>query len=531
MTDRVIRIGTRSSELALWQANEVARQLGELGVETEIVKIESDGDLVLDKPLYELGITGVFTKNLDVALLKEKIDIAVHSLKDVPTILPEGIVQAAVLKRAGSIDVLVPRTDSEEFMSQKEGLVATGSLRRKAQWLHRYPHHTIAGLRGNVQTRMNKLKESDWDGAIFAQAGLKRVKLLPKNNIPLDWMIPAPAQGVVMIAALEKDQELLEVVENINHKETQVCAHIERQFLNTLEGGCTAPIGALAFIKDEKIVFKGALFSLDGSKKIEMDKVAGLDAYRTLGKLCAEDVLGRGGKKLMKEIAGGYIKKASILSTKQLSNEQTEMLSAAYDVQMSDFIATRFNRLKPAVKNKSYKNVVFTSQNAVESLLNSFSRTELDIENIFCVGRRTKRLIERKFGKGSVSLVENSAADLANKIVEQGQVSEVTFFCGDIRRDELKTILTDNNIVVEEVEVYRTLLNERPFKQEFDGVLFYSPSGVESFLNSNEAKEDTVAFCIGDTTASEAKKYFAKVEVAAMPSVESVLKTVKNYYE
>src|SRR5210317_1630158 len=162
----VIRIGTRSSQLALWQAHTVSDQLVHLGHETEIVRIDSIGDEVLNKPLYELGTTGVFTRNLDIALLNGRIDIAVHSLKDVPTQLPKGIEQAAVLKRGNHQDILVLK-NNEEFFSNPTATIATGSQRRKAQWLYRFPNHTITGLRGNVNTRLSKLRSNDWDGAIF----------------------------------------------------------------------------------------------------------------------------------------------------------------------------------------------------------------------------------------------------------------------------------------------------------------------------------------------------------------------------
>ena len=148
---KIIRIGTRDSQLALWQANKVREELTELGYESVIVPIKSLGDIVLDKPLYELGVVGVFTKNLDVAMLNGDIDIAVHSLKDVPTVLPEGIVQAAVLRRDDYSDVLIFK-ESEEFFGQPNAVIATGSLRRKAMWLNRYPTHKVVGLRGNVNT-------------------------------------------------------------------------------------------------------------------------------------------------------------------------------------------------------------------------------------------------------------------------------------------------------------------------------------------------------------------------------------------
>src|SRR5690606_22231986 len=151
---------------------------------TQLVPVKSEGDLVLDKPLYEMGITGIFTKTLDVAMLMGKVDIAVHSMKDVPTQLPAGIVQTAVLERATAQDILVTK---EQVDFAQPCTVATGSLRRKAQWLHRYPHHQVVDLRGNVNTRLQKLRESDWEGAIFAKAGLERIDVLPSRYIELNW--------------------------------------------------------------------------------------------------------------------------------------------------------------------------------------------------------------------------------------------------------------------------------------------------------------------------------------------------------
>ena len=177
---RTIRIGTRDSELALWQAKKVQRMLRELAYQTEIIHKICRRRVIINKPIYELGITGVFTKNLDIALLNNDIDIAVHSMKDVPTVLPEGIIQAAVLKRANYNDILVLK-DTEEFFAQKEAVIATGSLRRTAQWLDRYPTHTLVDLRGNVNTRLQKLSDNNWDGAIFAAAGLERIGKRPKG--------------------------------------------------------------------------------------------------------------------------------------------------------------------------------------------------------------------------------------------------------------------------------------------------------------------------------------------------------------
>lgn len=296
---RTIRIGTRDSELALWQANTVKNALEALGHQTELVPVKSEGDLVLDKPLYEFGITGIFTKTLDVAMLTNTIDIAVHSMKDVPTALPHGIVEAAVLKRANTQDILIHK--GLDFLDDA-GTIATGSLRRKAQWLHRHPNHQVVDLRGNVNTRLKKLQDNDWNGAIFAAAGLERINLKPDTYLDLDWMVPAPAQGAMLVVAKEEDTYCREALAVLNDEDSALCVHIERQFLRTLEGGCTAPIGALARIEGDEIRFIGVLFSIDGKKKIEVEKVLKVSESRNLGNQCAEEVLKNGGAEVMRLI-------------------------------------------------------------------------------------------------------------------------------------------------------------------------------------------------------------------------------------
>ncbi|ESU29914.1 porphobilinogen deaminase [Flavobacterium limnosediminis JC2902] len=274
----------------------------QLGYSTKIVAVKSTGDIILDKPLYELGITGIFTKTLDVAMISGQIDIAVHSMKDVPTALPQGIVQAAVLERANTVDILVHKGNLD-FLNGN-GTVATGSLRRQAQWLNKYPNHNVVDLRGNVNTRMQKLQDSDWNGAVFAAAGLERINLKPETYIDLDWMIPAPAQGAMMVVAMENDDFALDALAQLNHIETEICTYIERQFLRTLEGGCTAPIGAIARYNeiDDTLHFQGVLFSLDGSQKFEINKVVDISEWKKLGYNSAQEILTNGGSELMADI-------------------------------------------------------------------------------------------------------------------------------------------------------------------------------------------------------------------------------------
>lgn len=320
-----IRIGTRESELAVWQATQVQKLLKKNGVSSELVYIKSEGDVDTVTPLYELGVQGIFTKTLDAALLNKKIDIAVHSMKDVPTQLAKGIKQAAVLKRGSYKDILVLHPDLEVTDSKllrdsivwttgggrrdtashlviplrekhKEGkseqvIIGTSSIRRIAQWLNRNKEDKIENLRGNVNTRLRKLKESNWHGAIFAAAGLERINLRPANAIDLDWMLPAPAQGAIMIVCREDDSISLDACKIFNDADTALCTKLERDFLRTLLGGCSTPISALAEIKNDTLSFKGNICSPDGKEKIEIEKKYPKEDSEQAGIKAAKEIL------------------------------------------------------------------------------------------------------------------------------------------------------------------------------------------------------------------------------------------------
>ena len=295
-----LKIGTRNSPLALWQAYEVESKLKTLGFETEIVPIISSGDKNLNQPLYALGITGVFTKDLDIALLNKEIDIAVHSLKDVPTQLPHNIQISAVLERDFPEDVLV-RNDDSEPLDIEVLKIATSSLRRRAFWLKEYPETEFADIRGNVQTRLKKLDDGIANATIFSLAGIKRMNLdITYEQIP--FLLQAPSQGVVAIASLSDNDKLNERLKTISHKETEICVTIEREFLKTLEGGCTAPIGAKAEMLDGQIRFIGRLCSLDGKNCIDTDEIFDWNDSENFGEKIALKVLENGGKELMEEI-------------------------------------------------------------------------------------------------------------------------------------------------------------------------------------------------------------------------------------
>lgn len=313
----ILRIGTRDSQLAVWQASLVQDLLEKNGIKSELVFIKSEGDIDTITPLYALGVQGVFTRTLDAALLSKRIDLAVHSMKDVPTQLAQGLKQAAVLKRASYKDILVYKNESDleklgfvnnEWSTNNSPLsalhfsIATSSIRRIAQWLHRYPEHRIENLRGNVNTRLRKLDEHNWNGAIFAAAGLERIQLRPKNSIELDWMLPAPAQGAIMIACRQEDENTAAACDLLNDEATALCTKIERDFLNTLHGGCSTPISALAQLQDGKIWLQGNIISMDGKEKLTIEKKIAKSEASNLGIQAADEILSGGGQTIMDSI-------------------------------------------------------------------------------------------------------------------------------------------------------------------------------------------------------------------------------------
>jgi hydroxymethylbilane synthase len=307
--NKVIRIGTRESQLAVWQATQVKDLLTQHGFTAELVYIKSEGDIDLKTPLYEMGVQGIFTRSLDIALLNERIDIAVHSMKDVPTQLPTGIVTAAVLKRASYKDLLVYKGDLPALPDQHGNsagdsplTIATSSIRRKAQWLNRYPHHTIENLRGNVNTRLQKLANSHWHGAIFAAAGLERIGLRPEKSIELDWMLPAPAQGAIVVACRSNDQYSFEACQPFNDVYTALCTAIERDFLRALLGGCSTPISALATVVNDQVHFEGNILSLDGKEKASIEKTIAINNSNNLGVIAAKELLQNGGQVIADKI-------------------------------------------------------------------------------------------------------------------------------------------------------------------------------------------------------------------------------------
>ncbi len=300
-------IGSRGSELALWQANYIKHEIEKKNktVKVEITIIKTKGDKILDVALSKIGDKSLFTKELEVELLAKRVDLAVHSLKDLQTKIPEGLNLAVVTKRHAVEDVLIARKRDVTIKSLPEfGVVATGSLRRKSQLLHLRPDLTVLDLRGNVPSRIKKFLESEWDAIILARAGVERLNLKKhiSSFIPKDEILPAVGQGALGIEIHKDNKIVKEIIQSIHHEETYKAVLAERALLKALEGGCQVPIGALAEVKPSGLYLDAIVGALDGSvtyrKKIRGSK----NEPEKLGKSLAKDLLKAGASEILKEV-------------------------------------------------------------------------------------------------------------------------------------------------------------------------------------------------------------------------------------
>ena len=292
-----LRIGTRGSPLALWQATAVGAALANVGVTTDVVPIRTTGDRITDRPLAESGGKGLFTKEIDEALLDGRIDLAVHSAKDLPTGLPVNINLAATLPRADVRDAfLSPRAASLTSLPQG-AVIGTASLRRAALALRLRPDLTIVPLRGNVETRLRKLGEGQADATLLAMAGLTRLGLADRvtSVLAIDQWLPAPGQGAIAITARADDAAMLAVLAQIDHRPTSLALSAERAFLAVLDGSCRTPIGGLAEIDGDALRFRGLIVKPDGSEAHEVERQGAAADAVALGTDAGEELAKRGG--------------------------------------------------------------------------------------------------------------------------------------------------------------------------------------------------------------------------------------------
>jgi hydroxymethylbilane synthase len=302
-----IIIGSRGSELALWQANFIKKELEKKNknVSVDIKIIKTKGDKILDVALSKIGDRSLFTKELEVELQNKKIDLAIHSLKDLQTEIPKGLMLAAVTKRHNVQDVLISRKKGTTILNLPENAtVATGSLRRRCQLLHLRPDLNIAELRGNVPSRIKKFLESDWDAIILARAGVERLKLNKhiSSIIKTDLILPAVGQGALGIETRADNKIVNEIVKSVHHEETYKAVLAERALLKTLEGGCQVPIGAFAEVKKNGLHIDALVGSLDGSITYRKKFRGSKNNPEKLGKKLADDLMKAGAKIILDEI-------------------------------------------------------------------------------------------------------------------------------------------------------------------------------------------------------------------------------------
>jgi hydroxymethylbilane synthase len=298
-----IKIGTRGSKLALTQANLVADSLKRTapGITAEICVIKTSGDIMQDVALTKIGGKGVFVKEIEDALLCSTVDLAVHSMKDVPTEIPAGLTCAAILRREDARDILVSKDNRKMEFMPRGARIGTGSMRRSAQLLAILPDLAIVPLRGNLETRLKKIQAENLQGIILAAAGMKRLGLAEKISqyLPIETMLPAVGQGALGLEVRDGNNDLMEVLAKLNHAPTAAEITAERSFLRHLGGGCLLPIAAFGKLEGEKLTLEGLVAAPNGSSVIR-DKVRGAIAEaEELGKKLAEIIMEKGGKKLL----------------------------------------------------------------------------------------------------------------------------------------------------------------------------------------------------------------------------------------
>lgn len=302
-----LRIGTRGSPLAMAQAYETRKRLQEQFPELnedgaiEICVMKTQGDMILDKSLMELGGKGLFTKELDVALLGDEVDICVHSMKDVPTWLPEGTILPCNLPREDTNDAFIYKDGSVKTIEElpDNSVIGTASLRRQAQLMAKNPTLKCVNFRGNVQTRLRKLEDGVVDATLLAIAGLKRMNMDSCATSVLDWdeMLPAVAQGAIGIQCRSDDERSLKYIEALNHAETKSCVDCERAFLEALDGNCKTPIAGQARIIDGKLKFRGLIAMPDGSQKFECEREGEVENAASIGRSAGEELKAQAGEK------------------------------------------------------------------------------------------------------------------------------------------------------------------------------------------------------------------------------------------
>ncbi|MGB1119811.1 MAG: hydroxymethylbilane synthase [Chitinophagales bacterium] len=478
-------VGSRGSTLALWQAHRVCDGLG---LDHKAVRvIQTAGDKDTSTALHSFGSVGVFTKALDDALLNGEIDLAVHSLKDYPTQPPENLVLVACLRRDDHRDVFIPG-------SQENGDVLTGSPRRARQWKQRYPEARIAELRGNMDTRLKKCRDSA--GGILSKSGLERIDLLPEDAEVLDWMVPAPGQGCVAVV-MRKDHSQCEVIrQKLNHLQTETCVSIERSSMRAIEAGCSVPLGIEVKHDDLRYAIRGIRF-IEGEDKVFQ--------FQSL----------IDGKHTDKEVVEGIVQ---VLAPSEERENKRLLYGREPSKFVRDFLENNgvdvdFVRTLSAEGivpdspiNVDGKSLIITSRYALGPAMDQMMGSP---KEILCLDGPTKLILEREYAQLPFSYYADSESIAKALNPNESYI----FFAGAHRMPFIEQYASQNTIDLTVVTAYQTVLREPLVDPSivYDGVVALSPRSIKSLLKNNvhllKDNPSIPMYCLGRETAMAAWKH------------------------
>ena len=567
--EQTIRIGTRGSQLALYQANIVKEELEQKFPEFrfQIVVIKTKGDKILDVPLSKIGDKGLFTKELEMAMFDNEIDMAVHSLKDLPTRFPEGVELGAVLKRGEVRDALICSSKRTLRELTSDDIIATSSLRRKAQLLRINKDFKIVEIRGNVNTRIRKMEEGYCTVMVMAGAGLQRLGMegYIAELIDSDLMIPACSQGAIAIEIRENDPVIVNIVAAINDTDTMLATNAERAFLRTLEGGCQIPVGSYSRINGSNFEITGFVSSINGEEFLREKAEGPIDQAVELSEQLAEHLLSKGGREILESIRIDDLlnpKKEFPLQGKifistrapEAGDTLPDLLRAQGATLLSlPMIEIKSAELKPEDKDKMnqlnrYDWLFFTSRNGVayffKQLIDLTGSSELPSAlKVAVVGTKTASELEYYGYSPAFTGKEHGSAELAAEFCKTNQPKnqKILLALGNLADDTLLNQLGSAN-QVDRINVYETCqppyVDPMVIKQISDGlydlILFTSPSTFNHFTSVVDTSllGKLKIGSIGTTTSKAILDAgYEPLMTAKMSNTEGLTEAILQYYK
>jgi len=569
MTTKTIKIGTRGSKLALYQAFLVQEELQKNFPETTFILeiIKTKGDQILDVALSKIGDKGLFTKEMETALFNGEIDMAVHSLKDLPTKFPEGAKLGAVLKRGDIRDALISSDGRKIKDLTSEDVIATSSLRRKAQLLRINPEFRIIEIRGNVNTRIRKMQEGYCDVMVMAGAGLQRLEMGEYISELFDpeLMIPACSQGAIAVEIRENDPDTEALLSKINHQDTFLATEAERTFLGTLEGGCQIPVGSYTSIKGDKFKITGFISSIDGTKFLRESAEGDISQAVYLSAKLAKNLFNSGGAEILKEIrnenlanpqADLALKDKVIISTRPLETSDTfpETIRAVgaklFSLPMIEIVPSPLDpQMAEKLNNlEQYEWIFFTSKNGVvnffKQLIDATGSTELPkTVKLAVIGFKTGLELEYYGYAPTFISEENTAEEFLNRFNAKYQAENLNILLslGNLADNTLQNNLSLRNSV-HRIDVYQTVkpavadpeIMEMIKNDEYDLIVFTSPSTFHNFSSFYDATllgKLKMASIGSVTTKAIQKAGFEPLFTAKKSNAEGIRDAITEFYQ